>query len=208
MLITRELGRSRRHASAHDGGRVGVVEHPAVGRVLLHVVDVLEHAGDGAHAVGDAARAAGLLAHDAVLQRNLLVEHAHGELTHADVRQAEVHVGVGRLGIGRGDELDRGILLMNEDLAGGGQLALALAIVVVHLDGAQRQTIEIVQQHEDNLGGVGAAAAGDDDGELLLVRHVTSFRSKNVLSGGKPAGRPITGRKPISSGGRGEPAPL
>ena len=158
----------------HDGRRVGVVEHPAVGAVLLHVLDVLQHARDGAHAVGHTAGAAGLLAHHAVLEGDLLVQRAHRQLAHANVRQAEVNVGVGRLGIRGGHELDRRVLLVHQDLTGGRQLALTVRVVVVQLDAAQRESVQVFQEHEDDLGGVGAAAARDHDGELLLF-HVHTF---------------------------------
>ena len=39
----------------HDGCGVGIVEHPAVGAVLFHVVDQLHDVGNAAHAVGNAA---------------------------------------------------------------------------------------------------------------------------------------------------------
>ena len=61
--------RIRLKASArlrHDGRRVGVVQHPAVRRVFLHVLDVFQNARNGAHAVSDSAWAAGFLADYAV----------------------------------------------------------------------------------------------------------------------------------------------
>ena len=46
--------------------RVGVVQHPRIRGVLLHVIHQLQHAADRAHTVGDPARSAGLLAQHAV----------------------------------------------------------------------------------------------------------------------------------------------
>ena len=50
----------------YNGGGVRVIEHPAVRRVLLHIVNILNNASDGTHTIGNTARATGFLAYDAV----------------------------------------------------------------------------------------------------------------------------------------------
>ena len=49
-----------------DGRRIGIVEHPGVRSVLLHIIDQLQHPGNGAHAVGNPTRTAGLLSRHAI----------------------------------------------------------------------------------------------------------------------------------------------
>ena len=97
---------------------------------LLLVIANQGHTGT----IMDAARAAGLLANAAVLQRNLLVQLAHGVLTHADVREDEVDAGEGLLGVGGVGEVELRCVLLEVDLAGLGNDLLALGVVVVEDD--------------------------------------------------------------------------
>ena len=154
----------------NDGRRVRVVEHPGVRRIFLHIVDDLDDAADGAHAVGDAARAAGLLAEHAVLQRNLLILRAHLVLADADMREHEVDVRERRLRIRRREELT----LADDDLASVRDNLLALGVVVIELDLAQRETILVREEHHDNARRERAAAARDDDGEFLVLHVIAS----------------------------------
>ena len=167
-----DLAVRAQHAAGlgHDGGRVGVVEHPCVGAPLLHVVEDLDDAADGAHAVGDAAGAAGLLAEHAVLQRNLLVLLAHGVLADADVGEHEVDAGESGLGVGRVVELDLGGVLAEVDLAGLCHDLLALGVVVIEGDLVHREAVVLLEKHEGDARREGGAATGNSH-RIGLLGH-------------------------------------
>lgn len=158
-----DLGVRAQHAAGlgHDCGRVGVIEHPGVGRVLLHVVEDLDDAADGTHAVGDAAGAAGLLAHASVLQRDLLVELTHGVQAHTDVGEDEVDAGECLHWVGGVGEVELRRILLEVDLAGLGHDLLALGVVVVEDDLVHGEAIVLLEEHQRDAGGEGGAAAGD-----------------------------------------------
>ena len=123
--------------------RVGVVQHPRVWGVLLHVIHQLQHAADRAHAVGDPARAAGFLAQHAVAQRDFFIFFAHRVFAHADMRHHEIHIGKRRFRIGGIAEFNLRRLLLNDDFARFGDGLLTRAVVVIELQGAQRETVTV-----------------------------------------------------------------
>ena len=155
-----------------DGRGVGVVEHPGVGAVLLHVVQDLDDTADGAHTVGDAASAAGLLTNAAVLEGDLLVELAHSVETHADVSKDEVGPGECGLGVGGVVELNLGSVLMEVGLAGLGHGLLALGVVVVEGHLVDREAVALLKQHQGNARCEGRATAGNGHGIVFLGHDV------------------------------------
>ena len=96
--------------------------------------------------------------------RDLLILLAHRVFADADVRHDEVDVCEGFLRVRRVRERDFWRALGEQDLAGLSNLRLALRIVIVELDLADREAVLMVEQHEDDARRKGAAAAGDDDG--------------------------------------------
>ena len=160
-------------ASLGDDGRgVGVVEHPGVGAVLLHVVEDLDDTTDGAHAVGDTAGTAGLLANAAVLERNLLVELTHGVQADADVSKHEVGPGECGLGVGGVAKLNLGGVLVEIDLAGLCHDLLALGVVVVEGHLVDREAVTLLKQHQSDARGEGRATAGNGHGIVFLGHDV------------------------------------
>lgn len=155
-----------------DGRGVGVVEHPGVGAVLLHVVEDLDDTTDGAHAVGDTAGTAGLLTNAAVLEGDLLVELAHSVETHADVSENEVSTGKSGLGIGGVAELNLGSVLVEVDLAGLGNDLLALGVVVIEGHLVDREAIALLKQHQGDARSKGGATAGNGHGIVFLGHDV------------------------------------
>ena len=155
-----------------DSCGVGVVEHPGVGAVLLHVVENLDDAADGAHAVGDTAGTAGLLANAAVLERNLLIELTHGVQADADVSKDEVGPGECGLGVGGVAKLNLGGVLVEVDLAGLGHGLLALGVVVVEGHLVDREAVALLEQHQGNARGKGGATTGNGHGIVLLGHDV------------------------------------
>ena len=123
--------------------RVGVVQHPRVRGVLLHVIHQLQHAADRAHAVGDPARAAGFLAQHAVAQRDFFILFTHRVFAHADMRHHEIDIAKGRFRIGGVAEFNLRGLLLKDDFARFGDGFLTRAVVVIELQGAQRETVTV-----------------------------------------------------------------
>ncbi|MNY30430.1 hypothetical protein D3C86_1645390 [compost metagenome] len=128
-----------------DRRRVGVVEHPRVRGVFLHVIHQLQHAANGAHAVGDPARSAGFLAQYAVTQWDFFIFFAHRVFADADMRHHKVHVGKGRFRVGGVAEVDVRSLLLKDDFARLGDGFLTCAVIVIELESAQREAIAIRQ---------------------------------------------------------------
>ena len=123
--------------------RVGVVQHPRVRGVLLHIVHQLQHAADRAHAVGNPARSAGFLAQHAVAQRNFFIFFTHRVFAHADMRHHEIHIAKRRFRIGGVAELNLRRLLPEDDFARFGDGFLTCAVVVIKFQGAQRETVTV-----------------------------------------------------------------
>ena len=171
----------------NNGSRVGVVKHPGVGAVLLHVVENLDDATDGAHAVGDAAGAAGLLANAAVLEGDLLVELTHGVQANADVGKDKVGTGESGLGIGGVVELNLGSVLVEVDFAGLGHGLLALGVVVVERHLVDREAVALFEQHQGDTRSEGGAAAGNGHGIVLLGHDVLLILAANSI---RPRTRP------------------
>ena len=164
-----DLGVGPQHTAGlcHDGGRVGVVEHPAVGAVLFHVVDQLHDVGNAAHAIGHAAGAAGLLTHYAVAQGDLFVLLTHGIAAAADVCHAEIHIGKGLFGVGGIAEGHiRSNFLHGQGHSIGNDL-LTLGVIVVQLQATDREPIQTVHQHHNDTRRIGTAAAGDHNRKLF-----------------------------------------
>ena len=129
----------------YDGSGVGVIQNPAVRRILIHVIDDLHHAGNAAHAISDAAGAAGLLADHAVTQGDLFVLLTHGKLAYADVRHAEVLARKGYHGVNRVLVTDLGSLLMHQNLDCLTKNGLALGIIIIQRQRFQRKTILVAK---------------------------------------------------------------
>ena len=83
--------------------------------------------------------------------------------------QTEVNVCISRLRICGSHKLDGRILFPDDNLAGLSQSALALLIIVIQLDGAERKPVHVVQQHQNNLRCIGAAAACYYYGKFFLT---------------------------------------
>ena len=127
----------------HNRRRVGVVQHPRVRGVLLHIIHQFQYAADGAHAVRDPTRAAGFLTQHTVTQRNFLVFFAHRVFAHADVRHHEIHIGKRRFWIGGVTKLNLRCLFLKDNFARLGDGFLTCAIVVIKLQGTQRETVTV-----------------------------------------------------------------
>ena len=159
----------------HDGCGVGIVEHPAVGAVLFHVVDQLHDVRNAAHTVGNAAGAASLLTHYAVAQGDLFVLLTHGIAAAADVCHAEVHIGKGLFGIGGIAEGHiRGNFLHGQRHSIGNDL-LTLGVIVVQLQAADREPVQTMHQHHNDTRRIGATAAGDHNRKLFHGKYPPSY---------------------------------
>ena len=97
-------------------------------------------------------------------ERNFLVAIPHLVFAAADVRHAEVHVGKGRLGILGSTERDVRGTFAYDDLARIRNQLLARRVVVVQLDLADGEAIQVIQEHQDDLRRIGASPSRDYDG--------------------------------------------
>lgn len=79
----------------------------------------------------------------------------------------EIHLAECGLGIGTVAEGNLGGLLLEQDPACLGDDFLAGTIVVVELDLLERETMLVLEQHEDDTRCESAAAAGDDYREFF-----------------------------------------
>ena len=148
---------------SHDRSRVGVIDDPCLRCVLAHIVDHLEHAGDGTQAVCHAAGAAGLLTHNAKLQRDLLVllPHFHAALT--DLSKGKVNIGIGLFRV-RGGEVDAlRIQLCDQRAAQGIDQLQTIRVNIVQHQLFQREAVKICNQALDNAGGMAGAAADNNN---------------------------------------------
>ena len=77
------------------------------GRILLHVINHLNHGKQRAQAVGQSAAATGLLSHTAVTQRDLLILFSHGVFPYAHLGKDKAGILVRRLFVRRYRQANR-----------------------------------------------------------------------------------------------------
>lgn len=97
-------------------------------------------------------------------RRHFVLVIPHLIFSDADVGHAEVDVRECLPWVRCGEEADVRGLLSQDDLACVGDDLLAPGIVVVEFDLADREAVQVVQQHQYDFRCIGTAASGDDDG--------------------------------------------
>ena len=160
-----------------DCGRVRIVEHPGIGRILFHVIHEPDHAADRAQTIGNAARSTGLLAEDPIFQRYLLVLVTHRVLADANLCQHEIDARKRLCRIGRVGEFDFGVALPDIDGAGVSYRLLPFGIIVVEDDLSDRKLLCIVQQHQHDSWRIGRAASRNRHC-IALLSHRGPFLSR------------------------------
>ena len=162
------IGEYAARGLGNDGGRVGVVDDPRLGRELADLRDDLDDLGDGAQAVREAARAAGLLADEPVLEGDFFVLFTHLHVAGADLHEGEVDVGEGDIRVIGPDELVHfGVVLAKQDLAVLGHDLLALLVDVVEHEATDGELLLVAHEGRHHLRVADGAASHEHDVVLL-----------------------------------------
>ena len=128
----------------YDGSRIGIVQHPAVRRIFLHIINILQNSCNGAHSICNASRPAGFLSHNTVFQRNLFIQLTHCEFSYTYMCQAKIYIRIRRLRVGRRQIFNRRIFFLHDNLTSLCHLVLAVFIIIIQLDRTQRELIKII----------------------------------------------------------------
>ena len=161
-----------------DADRVGEVDEPGAGGATAHrLLGQLEHHRDGPQGLGEPARPGRLLADAAELQRQALVDHAHGLPAHPELHDHEVGAVDGLLAAAGLDQAAAPAGPGQHAPGQAGDHPEALGVDVEQHQLVDRQAVLAGGEPLDQLGSVGAAAPDHGD----LQAHGRPFRS---ISGG------------------------
>ena len=165
------------HRLGYDGSGVRVVDDPVVlAGVLLAEIDKLAHGEDGPHAIGHATCSAGLLADYAMAQADLLILDTHLEPAHAHLRHNKVRICKRLFGVDGYMQGDLGGKVIDNCLNHHSDRVLAFLVDVIEPKLTNPQFVLLINQVFDDTGGIGAAAAADDN--LVSVHVVHAFQIK------------------------------
>ena len=125
--------------------RIGVVQHPCVRRILLHVIHQLQHASNRTHAVCNPAWPTSFLADDTVFQRNFFIFFTHRIFSDADMGHHEIDIRKGSFRISGRNKSDFRRTFFQDNFARIRDLLLSLRVIVIEFDLSDRKNLQIFQ---------------------------------------------------------------
>ena len=188
--------RVRRHGLREDVDRIGVVEDPRLRADVLDVGEDALHRVDGPQRHEEAARPLRLLADDAVLERDALVQHTRRKAARPIARKNRIAVGEARTSIGRGRDREVEAARLRHALR---QPADQVEPVGVEVDEHDFRALEVLALVDEARHRARAARGAAADIRHLDACHLTLPGSARSAGRGR-GDRPPSPRGPRAGG--------